>query len=211
VSSKSIRLALLFSFFLFVLPIYAATPEYPSPDAGVLIYSVGSLDIAMNFDFQYKRVRLSSGEPASDWRGTIECKCVGFVRARMKNADYTGRETGKVIVRRLPPGHYEIYDFGFAGTMGPMSVHSSSKTKFVIPFEIKSGQATYIGSFVRAPSLGTSMQRVVGAAGYFIISDQSERDLAIARARQTDLPPVTNSVFDVSILGHPAILAKEPK
>jgi hypothetical protein len=209
VSPKSIPLALLA--FLVILPLRAATPDYQAPDAGVLIYSVGNLEIPMNFVFQYKRVRLATGAPVSDSRGTIECKCVGFVHARKKDGDYTGRETGKVIIRRLPPGHYEIYDFGFGGTAGPMAVHSSSKTRFAIPFDIKSGEATYIGSFVRAPSLGTSLERVLGAAGFFIIADQSDRDLPIARARQADLPAITNAVFDVSTLGHPAILAKEPQ
>jgi len=126
VNPKSLPFALLV-ILLVIPPLRAATPEYRGPDAGLVVYSVGTINIAMNFTFKYKRVRLASGEAVSDQRGTIECKCVGFVRATMANADFSGHETGKVVVRSLPPGHYEIYDFGFAGSMGPMTVQSSSK------------------------------------------------------------------------------------
>lgn len=69
-------------------------------------------------------------------------------------------------------------------------------------------EATYIGNFARAPSLGTSLEPQLGAVGYFVVSDQSERDLAIARARDLAMPAVRVEVADVSNLGHPMLYAE---
>ncbi len=172
---------------------------------GALIYSVGSVDIAMNFEFGFQRTATSSGEEVNDNRGAMICRCVGFFSPRPSNLDYYGREAGRVFVRSLPPGRYEIYDFGFSGTIIVAGVEWSSATPFSIPFTINPGEATYIGNFARAPSLGTRLEPQLGAVGYFVISDQSERDLAIARARDVALPPVRVDVTDVSNLGHPML------
>lgn len=193
------------------LPNQATADEYAGEDAGVLIFSVGNVAIPTNFTFSYKRIGTPEGVRVSDNRGSIECRCVGFFSARMSNVDYEGRERGKVIIRRLPPGQYEIYDFGFGGSIGMATTYWSSSTPFAIPFTITPGQATYIGNFARAPSLGTSLQPALGAAGFFVISDQSERDLAIARQKDPNLPEVTVSVADVSAFGHQALLTHEPE
>jgi hypothetical protein len=175
---------------------------------GTLIYSVGSVDIAMNFEFGYQRTATLSGEPVADNRGAMVCRCVGFFRPRPNNLDYYGREAGRVVVQSLPPGRYEIHDFGFSGTLIVAGVEWSSATPFSIPFTINAGEATYIGNFARAPSLGTSLEPQLGAVGYFVVSDQSDRDLAIARARDPALPAVRVEVADVSNLGHPMLYAE---
>jgi hypothetical protein len=188
----------------------ASDRDYPAADGGLLIYSAGSIG-PMNFAFRYKRVRTAAGAAVSDWSGTIGCGCVGLIRAQAGGMDYRGRETGRVSIRALPAGDYEIYDFGFSGSMGMAVVSSSSRTRFAIPFTIRPGEATYIGNFARAPSLGTPLQPTLGAAGYFLISNQAERDLAIARQRRPDLPAIRISVTDVSALGHPALRSTEPE
>jgi hypothetical protein len=176
--------------------------------AGSLIYSVGSVDIAMNFEFGFQRTATASGEPVTDNRSAMVCRCVGFFRPRPNNLDYYGREAGRVFILSLPPGRYEIYDFGFSGTLIVAGVEWSSATPFSIPFTINAGEATYIGNFARAPSLGTRLEPQLGAVGYFVVSDQSERDLAIARARDPALPAVRVEVVDVSNLGHPMLYSQ---
>lgn len=177
---------------------------------GVLVYSVSTLDIAMNFTFRYRRDALPSGERAADQQGVIECRCVGFWSARMPDPDFTGRETGKVVIRRLPAGDYSIFDFGFGGSIAGMSTRYSSGEPFSIPFRIRPGEVTYIGNFARAPSLGTPLERQLGAAGFFVISDKSERDLAIARRKDASIMDVSEQVTDVSAFGHPALRTVEP-
>jgi hypothetical protein len=187
----------------------AADRDYQGADGGLLIYSAGSIAIPINFAFRYKRIRTPAGAAISDWGGTIGCGCVGFFSARA--GDYSGRETGKVHIRRVPPGDYEVFDFGFGGWTPGGSVSWSSRTRFSIPFAIRPGEATYIGNFARAPSLGTPLRATLGAVGFFVISDKSERDLAIARRRRPDLPPVAVAVTDVSSFGHPMLRVDEPQ
>jgi hypothetical protein len=178
--------------------------DYHGADAGVLIYSSGSIEIPMNVTFHFRRVALPNGQKASDWQGAIGCRCVGVVHAKISDADYTGRETGKVVTRNLPPGRYEIYNFLISGFNGVSVVDTSSKKKFAIPFEIKAGEATYIGNFARANA--PSRQ---GPVSYFVISDKSERDLPIAQARVPNLPPIRNEVFDVTKLENAVLRTTE--
>jgi hypothetical protein len=207
---KTIRaIALLVAFALsFALhaPAAAADEDYGGADAGILIYSAGSIAMPLAFEFRYRRIGLPAGAAASDWSGRIESRTGGFSRAHVSGAEYSGRETGRVFVRRLPPGNYEVHGFRFAGTR-----QFRSRRPFSIPFTIRPGQATYIGNFARAPSLGTPLQRTLGAVGFFVISDRSERDVALARGRFPELPPVTVEVTDVTAFGHTMLLAREPQ
>jgi hypothetical protein len=52
---------------------------------------------------------------------------------------------------------------------------------------------------------------VLGAQGYFVIADKSDRDLAIARQRRPELPAATVAVTDVSAWGHPMLRADEAR
>jgi hypothetical protein len=200
---KRLALAVIAVFLAF--PGLARAQDGDAP--GTLIYSIGSVDIAMNFEFGFRRTATLSGETVATPRGSMVCKCVGLIRPRPGNLDYYGREAGRVIVQSLPPGRYEIQDFGFSGTIVVAGVSWSSTTPFSIPFTIKPGEATYIGNIARAPSLGTRLQPLLGAVGYFVVSDQSARDLPIAQARDAALPPVRLEVTDVSGLGHPMLYA----
>jgi hypothetical protein len=190
----------LLALFLIGQPTSAAARDYEGADAGTLIYSVSTLHIAMNFTFKYRRIQ----PPGAKWSGAITCKCVGFFHAQ-KGGDYSGDETGQVKIERLPPGEYEIYDFGFGGTSS-----FSSRKKFSLRFSIRPGEATYIGNYARAPSLGTSLEPSLGAMGFFVISDKADRDLKIARARRPDQTQIALSVPDVAPLGHPFLRTSEP-
>ena len=194
-----------------LLPRPAQAGEYTGADGGYVVYSIGTIKIPMRYSLEYRQVSAPGGALKKPWRGSMLCACVGFIRAAMPDPDFTGRETGKVVVSRLPPGKYEIYDFSFGGAVGTTTYSWSSRNKFSIPFEIRPGEATYIGSLARAPSLGTSLERTHGAGGFFVISDRSERDLPLARKRHPGLPEVREEVTDVSTLGHPALFAVEPR
>lgn len=188
----------------------ARAQQTNSAEDGVLIYSVSSIAIAMNFSFSYQRVAAPDGSRTSDRPRLIECRCVGFFRAQMADPDFTGRATGKVIAVRVPAGQYEVFQFGFGGSVAGTGLAWSSRKPFSLPFTVRPGEATYIGSFARAPSLGTPLQPQLGAAGYFIVSDESERDLKIARDRDPALPPVRTEVTDVTQFDHPALRRAEP-
>ena len=185
--------------------------DYRGADAGTLIFSTGSV-FPMNFTFYYRKVGQGTNPDSTYGAGRIDCACVAFWRAQMSDPDYVGPpETGKVMIHHLPPGDYEVYTFGFSGTLIVAGVSWSPDKVFSLPFTIKPGQATYIGNFVRGPSLGTKLEPTLGAAGFFMISDKHERDIEIARKHDPNLPPVTVSVTDVSNLGYPMIFASDPR
>jgi hypothetical protein len=166
----------------------------------------------MDFSFPYRRVNLSDGSSVDDWKGVIEPKLGGMWVLKIKNPDFSGRQTGHVVIRRLPPGSYVIENFAFGGQIpGIASYDWSSAKPFKIGFTIARGQATYIGSFIRAPSLGTSLQPQLGAAGFFIVSDQSDRDLPIAQNKNPQLPAVSIQVADVDAFGSAALRGREPQ
>ena len=189
----------------------AKAKEYSGPDAGYLVYSVGTVRIGMHFNFAYKRVSNAVGAPAEDWKGKIQPRLGGAIYLKVKNPDFTGEESGHVVVTPLPPGRYEVHDFGFAGS-SPLggSVRWSPAKPFSLPFTIRSGEATYIGSFMRAPSLGTPLQPVLGAAGFFVIADRAERDVPIARSRLPASVSLTPEVTDVSLFKSAVLRSSHP-
>ncbi len=203
------------AFTLFISTAVQARPnstDYMNDDGGYLVYSVGTIAIGMDFSFPYHRVSLVDGSSVDDWKGVIEPKLGGMWVLRIKNPDFSGRETGHVIVRRLPPGSYAIDNFAFFGQLpGVASYQWSSGKPFKISFVIAKGQATYIGSFMRAPSLGTSLQPQLGAAGFFVVSNRSDRDLPIARRMIPQLPTTDLQVTDVDAFGSAALRSHEPQ
>ena len=184
--------------------------DYSQPDGGYLVYSVGTIRIGMDFSFPYHRVSEPDGTAVNDWSGLIEPKLGGMWTLRIKNPDFSGRETGHVVIRRLPPGRYTIENFAFGGQTPTAQYSWSSAKPFVIQFNISSNETTYIGSFMRSPSFGTSLQPQLGAAGFFVISNQKIRDLAIARTKRA-LPAGENlQVTDVDEFGNLALHSREP-
>lgn len=207
------RVALCIAVLSLVSPAIARnTPaDYLGTDGGFLVYAVGTIAIGMHFDFPYRRVALPDGTPIQDWKGSIEPTLGGAWVLKIKSPDFTGRESGHVVVRRLPPGNYLIDQFAFAGGgMGMGAISWSSAVPFAIRFAIKSGAATYIGSFMRAPSLGTPMEPQLNAAGYFLIADRSTRDFPIARAKVPALAAITTEVTDVTQFGSIVLRRDEP-
>ena len=205
---RLVRAALIGIFIAAALPAEAKQPgpDYTEGDGGYLVYSAGTIRIGMEFSFPYRRTALSNGTIADDWKGLIEPSTGGTWTKKIKTPDFTGFETGHVIIRRLPPGHYAITNFGFAGSspFGGSYAWSSAKP-FSMEFDIKPGRATYIGSFMRSPTPKPELRAQLGYAGYFLIADRSERDLPLARAKLPLLPSADIQVTDVEQFGSAAL------
>lgn len=198
---------------LFATPALAAKKpvQYAGEDGGYLVYGVGTIAIGMHFDFPYGRVAGPDGAAVTDWRGSVEPTVGGAIYLKVKNPDFEGRESGHVVTRRLPPGDYLIDNFAFYGSSPTGAAYGWSSAKpFAIRFRIEPGKATYIGSFMRAPSLGTSLEPTLGAAGFFVIADRSARDLPIAGTRLPADCPIVPQVTDVDAFGNPILRSAEP-
>ncbi|BCA57359.1 hypothetical protein [Sphingomonas sp. HMP6] len=185
--------------------------HYEGADAGCLIYSVGTVKIGMNFTFPYGPIKSPGDKRRSPWAGEIKPKVGGAIRLQIKDPDFVGTETGHVVVRCLPPGDYAVGSFAFSGSLpGVGSYEWSPEKPFAFPFRIRSGEATYIGSFMRAPSAQTPLQPILGMAGFFVVADRNDRDLPIARTRLSPSMQITRQVTDVSSFNSAALQTDEP-
>jgi hypothetical protein len=190
----------------------AKDKDYAGQDAGYLVYSVGNVrGVGLDFSFSYGRTPTLDGAPATDWKGKIEPRLGGAIYLKIKNPDFVGEESGHVIVRRLPPGRYVVNGFYFGGFVpGVGSFAWSPSRPFALPFVIRSGEATYIGSFMRSVSLGTPLQPILGASGFFVVADRSDRDLPLARSRLPADTRIAVEVTDVSAFGSEILRTSMP-
>ena len=129
--------------------------------------------------------------------------------------DFTnGEQPGVVFVRALPPGRYGVLNFeswaNFYGNIKPFML----KKNFYAPFTIKSGVATYLGEFASYP---ISLKRYMGhdvkephkmvVATYYVVSDQMERDMALAKARVPAITHDEKAIVDPANVKSPFIRA----
>jgi hypothetical protein len=175
--------------------------DYDGADAGYLVYAVGVVRLPAAFEFPYGRVATSDGGPVDDWKGLIEPKLGGAFYLKVKNPDFDKEETGHVVVRRLPPGRYQVRSFRFFGQIPGIASYSWKPTQsFALPFDIRSGEATYIGSFSRAMATA-AMRPDIGGGPYFVIANRAQRDLPIAMSRLPSMMKITQQVTDVRQFG----------
>jgi hypothetical protein len=100
---------------------------------------------------------------------------------------------GTVFTKDISAGDWVVY----LVQVEQHTIHLRPTKEFAIPFTLRAGRATYIGSF-------TPVVNSNGDDGpRFVVTDQSARDLPIARAHKPDLGPVDVSVFDVNGLNTP--------
>jgi hypothetical protein len=124
---------------------------------------------------------------------------------RRREIDDAG-ETGIVDVRRLPPGKYEIFNFDILYYNGLVPRRWRSEQDFSIPFTIAPGRTTYVGEFM---AVKLTRRNIIGATlsngAYFVLSDKSDRDVAIARQKEPGLGEATDSVIDPKSIANPLI------
>lgn len=176
---------------------------YTGDDAGYLAYSTGSVpQYAFPYSFTYHRVE---ARPDGDWKGYIIPR-INIWTGKMKIRDFDGEEVGQIYTRRLPPGNYVVDDFFFTGFLPGMVFDWHSSKKLDIPFTIRPGEATYIGTFMRLNSWKTPQE----AAGFFVITDRADRDWPLVKDRLPDGTKITSEITDVSKFGSMLFRANRP-
>jgi hypothetical protein len=97
---------------------------------------------------------------------------------------------GSVFSAHLPPGNYELFNVRFFENRGSMGTTTfTSKVDFSVPFSVEEGKATYLGQFVGKRLVGKNILHLpVSAGGYYVVSDQVERDIAILEKRGESVP-----------------------
>lgn len=106
----------------------------------------------------------------------------------------------------LPEGRYEIwnYEYSFVPLLRFMEPRRRPEQDFSLPFEIKAGQATYLGQFIAVPSLGKPVLGMPNILAYYWeISDRRTRDIAQARLKlpEAKFDIVTSAIPDPTAAG----------
>jgi hypothetical protein len=176
--------------------------KYTGADAGYLITTVAArLDTgydSYNLNFRKK----DRSTESNVWWGQSNM----FDRRKLDIDD--GKERGIVEVRRLPPGDYEFFNYRISRNGGTVQEWWTSKQDFSIPFTIKPGQATYVGEFMAIELHAKNLfGMTVQDGAYFVLSDKTERDVVIAKQKESGVSEVTSAVVDPNTIGNPLISA----
>jgi hypothetical protein len=82
------------------------------------------------------------------------------------------------VAVRLPPGQYEIHALEMRSTTGTFTQTLLPDVAFSIPFEVRDGRVTYLGSFVGHSVMGrNTFGMEVRAGAYFAVFDERKRDI----------------------------------
>jgi len=114
---------------------------------------------------------------------------------------------GIVFFAQLAPAEYEIFRFElsqFRGQLGSTTFRSN--IAFSIPFSVAEGRATYLGQFLSVAAYGKNVFGMsVPGGGYFVVSDQMERDVGLLQSQRTDFDfaNVHRALIDPKQLGLP--------
>jgi hypothetical protein len=113
---------------------------------------------------------------------------------------------GHLSVKKLAPGDYEVFSYRVSW---PSSQYLAGgevypTEPFSIPFKVEAGKTTYVGCFGAVQLYGKNFMGLKLPAGArFIVTDQSERDIPIARTKEPELGPVVLQVPDIDALNIP--------
>lgn len=157
-------------------------------------YEEGKLAPFQNHGLTYRAA--SGSDEDSGW---IDVRNDDFKSPDPTKLDIVEGTTAQiVVVVALRPGQY-LFTGGWMGTdIGVASQSVESAKGYTQAFEIRDGAITYAGSYLGHVIMGeNALGMDIRAGAYYQVRDQRERDLAIARRRQPQLPadaPVIDAI-----------------
>lgn len=157
--------------------------SYKGTDAATIVASVS--DYRTSYSHMALLIRAKSTASNSDepLRGAI-----AYSLSFSKKPDFhIGYEHGDVLVSTLPPGEYEIYGFEAVQT-GLITITGGSRKLTPVTLSLRAGEVLYIGSYTTTMLSDRFFGMPEPTLPRVKISDQSQRDISIARARAPALP-----------------------
>jgi len=189
-----------------VAGIAVSEPAAADDEPGYLVLSVGSAATSNDnkniYRLYYHRTD-GTGADTVEFVSVDQGHPLGFLfqRAFHPAPDYSDKGEGIVAVRKLPPGDYEIYNFEVDASGWALGERMRSPNDFHLGFHIAAGRSKYIGNFA-AVGVGTpGVWNDANIHMYFSVSDESVRDIAIAKTKVPTLPEPSVSIVDVRSAG----------
>lgn len=188
--------------------------KYSGSDAGYLVVGLAAYDTmnsrAIQYTLVYRRIE-SNDAGAISFSPRKKLELMPFLNQKTDFEDTD--EMGVVEVRKLPPGNYELFKVEGALYAGIIQWRWHSNNSFSIPFAIEAGNASYLGHF---QGHSTSVRSVLSlgaplpSGAYFVVSNQNDHDLQIARKKVATFQEVKIAVPDVTALKSEYFLQKCP-
>ena len=140
-------------------------------------------------------------ETGSRRGGTLHLFVIGTSEGHTPDVDFA-QDDGwflKAFAVPLKPGRYEIHDLEISAAGGSFS---KPRGKFSLPFEIKPGRVSYVGSFVAEAFMGQNFMRQPVLGGIAVmLTDEHDRDITFLQGRNAlpvPLPPVDIEIAEVT-------------
>jgi hypothetical protein len=110
---------------------------------------------------------------------------------------------GGVQVLTVPAGEWDFYTYIMDGPQSAMSSMTlSPKDDFSVPITVTPGGTTYIGSYDAQWTNGKNIFGMgISTGGYFVVSDQGARDIAIAKRKDPAIGEVSTTIPDYKSMG----------
>ncbi|MBI3528188.1 MAG: hypothetical protein HY067_09480 [Betaproteobacteria bacterium] len=181
--------------------------RYPGSDAGYAIIGVGAASTTeySSYSFLFHHTGKKETGRFTYFQHNIFTS---------QKPDYSNEdETGVVEVATLPPGKYELTNFDiFSNRFGGPQIHYSSRKEFSIPFEIRPGEVVYLGNYQANIIKGRNFFGMpVNGGAFFVVTDRSEIDLQLAKARFDFLPmaKTQDATPDAKQVGNPFLVSAD--
>ncbi len=160
--------------------------DYAGEDAGKVVIGIGA---AKGTGYSHYALLIRDPTKRDAPAGQKAIASFAFYQNNMwygQDLDYKNElETGVVLVKSLPPGQYEIYNFDIYLNTGVAESQFSSREDFSVPFTVSPGQTTYLGNFQANGIKGKNMfgMTVPHGGAVFAVSNRAQRELTIARSK----------------------------
>ena len=164
--------------------------DYGGADAGFVVLSIS----LHGSDAGMHGVTLDAEKSDNQTRAAFALKTGLF---DSHTFDYTGDDlVGNIVVRALPPGDYALTRF--SGNPAGVCGSPTMEANFKIPFSVKAGQVTYLGSFRYEPITWSTVRGVIcSRGGYFLVGNERARDTSAAKTKRATLPETLTAEIPV--------------
>jgi hypothetical protein len=174
----------------------------PVPQAGQLIMSMACPKEWWSLKYSVLVRKVGGGKKAE-----VVLTTAHFLRGIVTDFD-RDQVIGNVIITSLPAGDYEVYGVGGMFSDGVNTTNWRSKPDFSLPVKITAGRAAYVGQFEGKPPLGGGIFAATRLSAWpYVLSDQSARDLPIAKTAHHVEAPIDIQVSDPKTADNPFLSA----